>query len=160
AVRAEETSGASVYAPAAFRCMGRSRPGRACDLEVGSFQAVEVATGAPMPRGADAVVPVEITRCESDWVYVIESIPQGRNISRRGEDLAPGRPLLPAGRRLRPQDLGLLSAAGIGSVRVVRRPRVAVIVTGNELLPPGTPARDFQIPDSNSVMIGALIERD
>lgn len=160
ALRAEETFGASAYVPAVFRCVGRSRPGQRCEAAVGVGEAVQVATGAPMPAGADAVIPVEATRREADRVWVSEAIPQGRHVSRRGEDLAGGALVLPAGRPLRPQDLGVLSAVGAATVRVIRRPRVVLLITGNELLAPGTPARDFQIPDTNSVMVQALVARD
>jgi molybdopterin molybdotransferase len=160
AVRAEETFGASAYMPAAFQLVGRSRPGRRCDASVGAGETIEVATGAPLPSGADAVVPVESTLFDRDRVRVSEPVPQGRNVSRRGEDIMPGAALLSSGRILRPQDLGLLSAVGASRVQVAKRPRVAVIVTGDELLAAGTAARDFLIPDVNSVMIAALVTRD
>src|SRR5262249_8953411 len=152
--------GASAYTPAVFRCMGRSRPGQRCEAVVGPGDAVQVATGAPMPPGSDAVIPVESTRAEGEQVWVSEAIPQGRNVSRCGEDIAGGRRVLPAGRRLRPQDLGILSAGGAVVVAVIRRPRVAAVITGNELLDPGTPPQGFRIPDVNSVMIRALAVRD
>ena len=98
ALRAEETFGASAYVPAVFRCVGRSRPGQRCAAAVGAGEAVQVATGAPMPAGADAVIPVEATHREGDRVWVSEAIPQGRHVSRRGEDLASGVLVLPAGR--------------------------------------------------------------
>ena len=79
-------------------------------------------------------------------MLVSDSIPQGRNISRRGEDIAPGTVVLPAGRVLRPQDLGLLSAIGASRIDVIRRPRVGVIVTGDELLPPGSLRTTFRFP--------------
>jgi molybdopterin molybdotransferase len=160
ALHAAETFGASAYTPAAFRCVGQSRPGQACESVVGPGETVEVATGAPLPPGADAVVPVETTRAEGEEILVCDAVPEGRHVSRRGEDLAAGTLVLPAGRRLRPQDLGVVSAVGAATVEVIRRPRIAVLVTGNELLRPGTPARDFQIPDVNSVMIAALVARD
>jgi molybdopterin molybdotransferase len=160
ALKAEETFGASVYMPAAFRCAGRSRPGQACEACVGAGEAVLVATGAPIPVGTDAVVPAEAARLEGDLVWVSEAIPEGRNISFKGEDIAGGSAVLSAGRRLRPQDLGVLSAVGLRAVAAVRRPRVTVLITGNEILPAGTPARGFQIPDVNSVMIAALVSRD
>jgi molybdopterin molybdotransferase len=160
AVRAEETFGATVYLPAVLRCVGRSRPGLACAAAVGPLEAVEVATGAPLPAGADAVVPVESTRIEGDRVLVFEAVPQGRNVGRRGEDIAPGTLVLRAGRLIRPQDLGVISAIGLARVEVVRRPRVAAVITGDELLTPGTAARDYRIPDANSAMIAALVARD
>src|SRR5205085_1793224 len=83
---------------------------------VSAGEAVQVATGAPLPPGADAVIPVEATRPEGDRVWVSEAIPPGRHVSRRGEDIASGSLVLPAGRHLRPQDLGVLSAVGVGRV--------------------------------------------
>jgi molybdopterin molybdotransferase len=160
AVRAEETFGASDYVPAAFRCVGRSRPGLGCAQAVGPAEAVEVATGAPLPSGADAVVPVESARVDGDRVLVCAAFPQGRNVSRCGEDVAPGTLVLRTGRVVRPQDLGILSAVAASRVSVIRRPRVATLITGDELLPPGTPAQGFHIPDVNSVMIAALVARD
>ena len=160
AVQAAETFGASNYLPASLRCVGRSRPGLPCDIAVGAGEAVEVATGAPLPAGTDAVVPVEATLVDGDNVLVSVAVPRGRHVSRRGEDIAPGTIALPAGRVLRPQDVGVLSAVGAASVRVVRRPRVVTLITGDELLAPGTRARDFQIPDINSVMLAALVARD
>jgi molybdopterin biosynthesis enzyme len=77
AVRAEETFGASDYMPAAFRCVGRSRPGLRCLVAVGPAETVEVATGAPLPLGADAVVPVESARVDGDRVQVCEAFPKG-----------------------------------------------------------------------------------
>jgi molybdopterin molybdotransferase len=160
ALRAEVTFGASVYTPAIFRLIGRSRPGLSCTVAVGESEAVEVATGAPLPPGADAVAPVELTRRDGLSVSVSEPVPQGRNVSHRGEDIAPGALVLPAGRLLRPQDLGILSALGAAKVAVVKRPVVIAIITGDELLAPGTPARGYQIPDTNSPMIAALVARD
>jgi molybdopterin molybdotransferase len=160
AVHAETTFGASPYVPIALQRAGRSRPGYPCTDALGASEAIEVATGAPLPPGADAVVPVESTRTEAGRVLVFEPVSVGRNVSHRGEDVAAGTRLLPAGRVLRPQDLGLVSAVGAAVVHVIRRPQVAVIVTGDELLPPGSRSRGVQIPDMNSVMLAPLIARD
>ncbi len=159
AVRAEETQREP---PTRRRFSGgwaRSRPGIPCDTAITASETIEIATQAPSPFSAD-VVPAGPTRLDGDYVLVSEPVPSGRNVGRRGEDVAPGTALLPAGRVLRPQDLGLLSAIGASRIDVIRRPRVALIVTGDELLPPGEPARDFQIADANSVMIAALVARD
>jgi molybdopterin molybdotransferase len=160
AVQAEQTFGASDYMPAPLRCVGKSRPGLRCEAAVGPTEAVEVTTGAPLPPGADSVVPVEATRLDGVNVLVALAVPRGRHVSRRAEDIAPGTVVLPAGRVLRPQDLGVLSAVGSASVAVIRRPRVVTLITGDELLAAGTKARDFQIPDVNSVMLAALVARD
>jgi molybdopterin molybdotransferase len=160
AVGGEATFGASVYTPATFRRVGRSRPGFACEVTVGPSEAVQVATGAPMPAGTDAVVPFESTRADGESIFVHEAVPAGRHVSRSGEDIPRGATVLLAGRLLRPQDLGVLSALGEANVHVVGRPRVAALITGDELLPAGSKPRDFQIPDMNSVMIAALVRRD
>jgi molybdopterin molybdotransferase len=160
ALKGEETFGATAYTPATFRCVGQSRPGLPCTLAIGPGEAVQVATGAPLPEGADAVIPFEGTGGGGESIAVYEAVPEGRHVSRAGEDIAPGTTVLDTGRVLRPQDLGVLSALGEAQVAVVRRPSVAIIVTGDELLRPATPSQGFQIPDTNSVMIGALLGRD
>lgn len=160
ALRGEETFGADGYAPAVFRVIGRSRPGNRFGGRVGPGEAVAIATGAPMPEGADAVAPVESVAVEADQLKVVEPFPPGRHVGRTGEDIEEGARMLEARRRLRPQDLGVLSGVGISRVAVLRRPRVAVVITGDELLPAGSPAQGDRIADMNSVMLGALIERD
>jgi molybdopterin molybdotransferase len=160
AVRGDETFGADSYTPAVFRVVGISRPGRGFEGRVNAGEAVEIATGAPVPVGADAVVPVESTSVNSDAIRVTEPIPPGRHIGRRGEDIGVGDLAVPAGRILRPQDLGLLSALGRERILVVRRPTVTILITGDELLPPGTPPRDDKIADMNSVVLAALVARD
>jgi molybdopterin molybdotransferase len=160
AVRGEETYGADPYTPALFRRVGQARPGRAFPGQVGRGEAVEIATGAPLPDGADTVVPVELTRPEGDSIAVTEAVPVGRHIGRKGEDVTAGTVVLPAGRVLRPQDLGVLSGLGIARVEVYRRPRVTILVTGDELLPPGSPPVDHLFADMNSPMLAALVRRD
>ena len=93
-------------------------------------------------------------------VLAREAVSPGRHVVRIGEDVAKGREVLATGRRLRPQDVGLLSSIGVGMVPVVRRPRVAILVTGNEILPAGSRPTGYQIADSNSPMLAALIARD
>jgi molybdopterin molybdotransferase len=160
ALRGEETFGADPYSPATFQVVGRSRPGGPMDGRVGPGQAAEIATGAPLPEGADAVAPVESCMVQADRLGVFEPVSPGRHIGRRGEDIETAVRALAAGRRLRPQDLGVLSALGRAVVPVIRRPVVSIVITGDELLPAGTTARGAQIADMNSVMASALVERD
>lgn len=160
ALRGEETFGADPYNPAGFRVGGEARPGRAFGEVLGAGEAVSIMTGAPMPAGADTVARVEATQRDGAIVRVFEPFPVGRHVGRRGEDLLAGAVVLEGGRRLRPQDLGILSALGMGEVPVVRRPRVAILITGDELLPPGTPAEGWRIADMNSPMLAALVARD
>jgi molybdopterin molybdotransferase len=160
AVRAEETFGAGPYNPLELRVAGQALPGRPFAGRVAPGQAVRIMTGAPVPDGADAVVPVEVAQEEGDVLRVTDPVPPGRHVGRRGEDVEPGRPVLPAGRVLRPQDVGLLASVGVTAVEVVRRPRVDVLITGDELLPAGSKPAGCQIVDSNSVMLAALVRRD
>jgi molybdopterin molybdotransferase len=160
AVRAEETFGAGAYNPLDWRVVGVALPGRPFAEVVPPGGAVRIMTGAPIPDGTDAVVPAEAAHEDAGVLRVTEPVSPGRHVGRRGEDVAPGQTVLPAGRVLRPQDLGLLASLGVGSVAVVRRPRVAVLITGDELLPAGAKPEGYRIVDSNSVMLAALIARD
>jgi molybdopterin molybdotransferase len=117
-------------------------------------------TGAPLPAGADAVLPVEVAQEEEGLLRISEPISPARHVGRRGEDVEPGRTVLHASRVLRPQDLGLLASLGVATVNVIRRPRVDVLITGDELLPAGSRPEGYRIVDSNSVMLAALVRRD
>ena len=161
AVRAADTQGASAYNRMPMTVTGQVLAGASFDGRVGPGQAVRIMTGAPLPPGADAVLPVEQTEPEGETrLLAVDEVSPGKHVGRRGEDIAAGTTVLKAGRRLRPQDLGVLSSIGVGRFKVVRRPRVRIVVTGNELLPPGTPPRGHQIADANSPMLAALIQRD
>jgi molybdopterin molybdotransferase len=160
ALRAEETFGAGPYNPLELAVIGMALPGRPFAGSVGPGQAVRIMTGAPVPAGAGAVLPAEQAEEADGRLRVSEAVPPGRHVGRRGEDVPIGRTVLPAGRLLRPQDVGLLASIGVAEVAVVRRPRVAVLVTGDELLPPGSQPEGYRIVDSNSVMLEALVRRD
>ena len=159
AVCASDTTGASPDAPRTLAILGESLPARPFGGEVKPGQAVRILTGAPFPAGADAVLVSESATLDGTRVLAHEAVPPGKHVIRVGEDVAKGSVVLPSGRLLRPQDVGLLASIGVSSVEVVRRPRVAILVTGNELLPPGTAPAGFQIVDSNSPMLAALAAR-
>jgi molybdopterin biosynthesis enzyme len=160
ALRGLETIGASEYNPLPFRLAGESLPGRPFEGELPAAAAVRIMTGAPVPVGADAVVPAEWADEASGTVLIQNAVPPGKNIGIIGEDIRAGTGVLPAGRVLRPQDIGLLASIGRVQVSVTRRPRVRIVATGNELVPPGAERRSSQIVDSNSIMLRALVERD
>jgi molybdopterin molybdotransferase len=161
AVRAEDTFGAEPGNPRPLVVLGESFPARPYAGDVGPGRAVRIMTGAPVPDGADAVLPAEaVEGLDGGRVLARDSVPPGRHVGRVGEDVAVGREVLPAGRRLRPQDVGLLAAIGMASAAVVRRPRVAILATGDELLPPGSVPQGYRIVDSNSPMLAALVARD
>jgi len=164
AVRGEETFGASDYNPLPFRLVGEAMPGRPWVGSVAAGEAVRIMTGAPMPPGADAVVMAEFSR-ESEasggkLVSVTDPVPPSRNVGQIGEDIVPGQELFQTGRVLRPQDVGVLASVGVSSVSVVRKPVVRIVITGDELLPPGSTPSGSKIVDSNSLMLDALVRRD
>ncbi|HSG70000.1 MAG TPA: gephyrin-like molybdotransferase Glp [Planctomycetaceae bacterium] len=160
AIAGEETTGASDYSPISFRVVGESWPGSPFPGTLCSKQVVRIMTGAPVPAGADAVLPAEQASQAGDFVEITGSVPPGKNVGAVGEDVREGTAVLPAGRRLRPQDVGLLASLGRAVVPVIRRPKVRMLITGNELAVVGQPIGESQIFDSNSPMLHALIARD
>ncbi len=160
ALRGDETFGAGPYNPLEFEVVGVALPGRPFAGRVGPGQAVRIMTGAPLPDGADAVLQAENADEAGGRVRVSDAVPPGRHVGRRGEDIEAGAVVLRAGRVLRPQDVAVLASLGAAPVSVVRRPLVAVVVTGDELLPAGSKPEGYRIVDSNSVMLEALVRRD
>lgn len=135
--------------------------GSDADPTVGAYMAARIMTGAPVPSTTDTIVPVELTTTLPDGgVRVDEVPPKGAHVRRPGEDLAAGAEVLPAGTALDPAALGLVAASGRPTVRVVRRPRVAVAATGDELRPPGSALGRGQIYESNGTFLAAAVARD
>ncbi len=163
AVVATSTEGAGSYSRVSLTVTGDSMPGKPWDGVVRPGEAVRVMTGAPLPKGADAVLPAEFVERDAQAGHVVIAlapVSPGKNVGRQGEDIVRGTAVLERARRLRPQDVGLLSSIGHGHVNVVRRPRVRLVVTGNELLPAGARPEGFHIADANGPMLSALVERD
>jgi molybdopterin molybdotransferase len=161
AVCASDTAGATPDVPRTLTLAGESKPARPFAGEVTPGLAVRIMTGAPVPAGADAVVMAEFAHLEGEWrVRVLRPVAAGKHVVRPGEDVAKGSVILPAGRVMRPQDVGLLASIGAATVSAVRRPRVAILVTGDELLPPGAVPSGYRIMDSNSPMLAVLAARD
>lgn len=160
AVQAADTLGASPYNRLLLRIVGTVLPGSQFLGSLSSGQAVKVMTGTVMPVGADAVLPVEQTDCETAQVSAMAEVSPGKHVGRQGEDIARGSVVLAAGRRLRPQDIGVLSSIGVARASVVRRPRVRILITGNELLPAGSKPMGNRITDANGPMLAALVGRD
>ncbi len=159
ALRAADTFGATPYDPVILAVGGESMPGRPA-IPLAARAACRIMTGAPLPPGADAVLRAEDATETEGRLEVRAALAAGRNVGRPGEDVRRGDLVVPAGRRLLPQDVGLLSSVGCSRVAVHRRPRVRVIVSGNELLPPGERPAGHRITDSNGPMLAALLERD
>ena len=160
AVVAADTEGATAYNPLPLQVVDVSLPGAPAHQALTAGQAIRIMTGAPVPQGADAVLPVERVTVETEQILVQDAVARGKHIGPQGEDIVQGHALLPAGRQLRPQDVGVLSSTGNAELPVVRRPRVRVVVTGNELLPAGAMPAGYQIVDANGPMLQALIARD
>ena len=160
ALRSEETFGAGDYNPLEFRVVGEVTPGKVFQGIIGPGEAVRIMTGAPIPQGADAVLMAEHTSENQGIMQAKDSVAPQKNIGRVGEDIHKGATVFKAGRRLRPQDLGVLASIGVGRINVRRRPRVTLLITGNELLKPGEKPSGAMIVDSNSIMLRASIVRD
>ena len=139
--------------------LGEQFAGQMLDLEVSEGAVVRIMTGAPMPRGADAVVRVEATESAEDHVVILqEQVAPGENIRAVGSDLRQGDLVLAAGTELGPAEIGLVAGVGVVPVPVSARPRVSVVSTGDELVEPGEPLRPGQIRDSNRFsLVAALV---
>jgi len=159
AVHASDVAAATAGAPVTLPVADQVPAGDSRALTVAPGTCVRIMTGAPLPGGADAVVPVEWTSGGTAQVQFFQPVPKDHAIRRRGDDVAAGDELLPAGTRLGPAQIALLAASGHGSALVRTAPRVAVIGTGNELSEPGSPLSPGQIWDSNSYMLAAAVRQ-
>ena len=160
AMRGADTAGASEYNPLPFAVLGQSLPGQpfAGSLQPGT--SLRIMTGAPVPAGADAIVPAEYATEAEGQIVITRPVAPGQHVGHVGEDIRKGSPALDAGRRLRPQDVGLIASLGLAHVSVVRQPRIRLLVTGNEVKAPGAPKGPYQVYDSNSYMLRGLVARD
>lgn len=142
-----------------FTVVAESRAGAPSDVPVSQGEAVRISTGAALPDGADAVVRQEDVEQHGEQISAAVAVASGANVRGAGEDLRAGAPVLIAGTRLGPAELGFAVAAGAGELTVARRPRVAVLCTGDELRAPGDPLGPGQIHNSNAPMLEALATR-
>jgi molybdopterin molybdotransferase len=159
AVRAADTSGATQDSPRALRCIEKVFTGQLPLQTVGPGQCTEIATGAPMPAGADAVVMVEETDSDADegTVRVRSQVSPGQNIGRQGADIQKGQTVLRSGTPLNASRVGALAALGLTDVDVFEKPRVAILSTGNEIAEPGQPLAPGQIYDINRFTVAAVV---
>ncbi|MBX6377044.1 MAG: molybdopterin molybdotransferase MoeA [Clostridia bacterium] len=160
AVRAADTHGASPSRPRRLRLAGDVRMGGSAEAVVGPGEAVAVATGAMLPVGADAVVMTEDAEAKEDAVTVFRAATPGQHTVARGEDVRAGDGLLPAGHRLRPQDVAALAGQGILQVWCRRRVRAGVLSTGEELVPAEAEPEVGQVRDMDAWSLASALDRD
>ena len=158
AVVAGDTIGASRYEPKALRIVEKVYTGQVPTEEVRAGTAVEIATGAPMPKGADAVVMVEETEKHGDDVHIFTPVYPRQHVGRQGADITVGQTVLRTGDILNPSRIGALAALGLRDVDVFVKPAVAILSTGNEVADPGEELRPGQIYDINKFTLSTIIE--
>ncbi|MBT5876166.1 MAG: molybdopterin molybdotransferase MoeA [Candidatus Latescibacteria bacterium] len=158
AVRSADVAAATDTSPTLLSVTEHIAAGYRSSRGIGKGEAVQIMTGAPIPEGADAVVRSEDTdQIDDSTVSIKKSVPAGKDLRRAGEDLSPGDLLLPAGTRIRPAEIGLLASNNQTYVSVHRRPRVAILSTGDEIADIGEDTYDARIIDSNSYSLTAQV---
>ncbi len=157
ALRAVDTQGATATNPRRLRVIENLAAGYVAAQRVEPGTAIRIMTGAPIPPGADAVIRFELTEQQGEWVKVYREVPVGNNIRRAGEDVQRGALVLARGKVLRPQEIGMLAALGRRQVSVIRRPRVAILSTGDELVDIDEPLAPGKIRNTNSYSAAALV---
>jgi molybdenum cofactor synthesis domain-containing protein len=159
AVVAEDTFGASRFDPKVLRCVEKVLTGSMPATAIGPGECVEIATGAPIPAGANAVVMVEETERAADDVRILTPVYPGQNIGMRGADIREGQTVLVAGVTLNASRVGAIAALGLAAVDVYASPSVALLSTGNEIVEPGSPLAPGQIYDINRFALSAVVRR-
>ena len=145
--------------PGQLRCVDRVFTGQVPSRGISAGECIEIATGAPMPAGADAVVMVEETERAGDSISVLTPVYPRQNVGRRAADIAIGSVVVAAGQVLNPSRIGALAALGARDVEVFARPTVAILSTGNEIAEPGQPLGPGQIYDINRFTLETIIQQ-
>ena len=158
AVKAKDSAGASATLPTYFEVIGEVEMGKKTDLTIKTGEAVEIPTGGMLPEGADAALMVEYTDyLDDNTIETSRSVAAGENVVLKGEDIEKGERLFKSGHRIRPRDIGAMAGLGISELSVYKKPEIAVISTGDELVDPGDKAGPGEIKDINSYSISSLL---
>ncbi|MGC9348029.1 MAG: gephyrin-like molybdotransferase Glp [Anaerolineae bacterium] len=157
AVLAADTQGATPESPRGLRVIENLAAGYVAEGQVTPGSAIRIMTGAPMPEGADAVIPFEETQQEGEQVTLFDEVEVGANVRRAGEDVHEGDLVLTAGSYIRPQEVGMLAALGYQDVAIHRRPRVAILATGDELVDIDEELKPGKIRNANSYSNAAQV---
>ena len=155
ALRSPDVTGASPDNPVPLRLIGESRAGHPYAASVGPGEAIAISTGAMVPDGADTVLRIEDAVQEDSRLYVASALPFGAEIRRAGEDIRAGDTVLATGTRIGPAELGVAASTGVAELTCARAPRIAVVVTGDELIPPPAPLGPGQIRNTNGYAVPA-----
>src|SRR6187431_947818 len=158
AVRAEDTFGANRYEPKTLRVIDKVYTGEIPKKSVETGTAIEIATGAPMPHGADAVVMVEETEKAGGDVRVLTPVYPRQNVGKQGADIVVGQTVIARGQVLNPSRIGAIAALGVGDVEVFEKPTIAILSTGNEIADPGKELQPGQIYDINKFTLSTIIQ--
>jgi len=160
AVIASDVAGASEQSPVTLQVIEDVPAGRVPAKSLKPGQAIRIMTGAQIPEGADAVIPVELTECKLQIsnCKILQEVKQGANVRRQGEDVTAGQLLITKGTRLRPQEVGLIASLGLTEALVSKQPVVGIISSGNEVAAPGQPLKPGQIYDANRFSIGGQVK--
>ncbi|HDM92156.1 MAG TPA: molybdopterin molybdenumtransferase MoeA [Candidatus Korarchaeota archaeon] len=160
AVRSRDTLGASWDSPVTLKLVGEVPAGKVTGLKIGKMEAARIFTGAYLPDGADAVIPVEEAEEVAGSVEIYTQVPAWKNVARPGEDVEKGAVVLRAGTPLGPYELGILAELNLPSVKVRRRPIVAVMCTGDEIVEVGEEVPPGKVPNSLRHLVGAMIRQE
>jgi len=157
AIKAEDSFGASPKNPKRIKLIGVIEIGEASNLEILRGQGIKISTGAPTPKGAEAVIKIEDTEIEDNTIILYTSLTPGKNISKRGEDLKKSTLALSKGTELKAEHIALLTSLGYNKVKVRTKPKISIFSSGDELIEPGISLQPGKIYNSNTPMLSALV---
>lgn len=158
AIKAEDTFGFSQTNPAYLKIVDRIGAGQASKVTLKMGEAIKIATGAPIPKGANAVVMEEYTHEQNNDLEISTTLPPGENVSPAREEFKKGEIVLKSGKLLKPQDIGIIASSGYDKINVFKKPRIGVITTGNELIMPKSQIEGAQVINSNYYTLKSLLE--